>query len=130
MKRWRYALELRLARWRARYLFRRALQRAYLRFAERLPCWANSLFDEHFLKRWFLPRFSQDAKALKALNAAALVWGWAEQFPYPVSSPARLLADLEPVAAVFLDLLRAELKEQVIVFQPSFADKGKPISCA
>jgi hypothetical protein len=81
------------------------VQRAYRQFAQRYPRWANSLFDEYFLKH-----AAQEALTRGLLRPEALADAWTRQLRY--RDETRRLQhrrQIMPVAEIFVRLVRAEM---------------------
>jgi hypothetical protein len=89
--------------------FRRAVRRAYKRFARQHPRWANSLFDEYFLSNDALPILMTAQRTQTWPVALDLALAWLAQFRQGRCghTPAQVAAAL-PVATAFLDCLQAE----------------------
>ena len=87
----------------------RAIQRAYLRFAEDQPRWANSLFDNHFLLHHAAPILNSIHKHGRWPTAYELALAWFAQLQPPdcVYPPAQINAAMFPATA-FLRLLQEE----------------------
>ncbi|WP_420641848.1 hypothetical protein [Candidatus Leptofilum sp.] len=84
-----------------------AVKAAYQTFQQSHPEWAASLFDETFLCRNAAPLFANGTLP----TAEQLATAWRNQFN--VGSPDQQTADIQkvmPVAAVFLQLVRRELR--------------------
>ena len=93
--------------WLRTLAFRRAVGRAFTKFAIRHPRWADSCFDEYFVQHvaaWLLAYYiRQPAVPPSPVELASL---WVEQFR--VADPAQYVVKVTPVAANFLALLEAE----------------------
>lgn len=84
----------------------KALDAAFAAFAEAHPLWAASLFDRHLLGR-----LAEDADDLAALTPEQLADAWTRQFDYwDETARARATSRVAPIAADFLQRLRAELE--------------------
>jgi hypothetical protein len=97
--------------------FHRAAQRAYQRFAVQQPRWANSLFDEHFLRTHAEPILSSIHRRGRWPTAYELALAWFAQLDGRMGEQSyeRICAAL-PVAAIFLDLLQEEWTQQPSVW--------------
>ncbi|GJM40684.1 MAG: hypothetical protein DHS20C20_09660 [Ardenticatenaceae bacterium] len=85
-----------------------AVQAAYQEFQQTHPEWANSLFDGTFLCQDAAPLFANG----KLPNAKQLAKAWRSQFK--VGTSAQKDADIrkvQPVAAIFLQMVRQELHQ-------------------
>jgi hypothetical protein len=93
-----------------RYIaFRAAVNRAYLRFADRYSDWVDSFFDKYFVQqkaKSLLARYLQPVDPPTPTELATL---WEDQFPVDHLAH-KYVADLTPVAADFLRLLETEME--------------------
>jgi hypothetical protein len=89
--------------------FQQAVERAYRRFAELHPRWANSLFDEYFLTRHAAPILSSIHRRGRWPTAYELSLAWFAQFESCMGENTydRICAAM-PIAVTFLDLLQEE----------------------
>ena len=97
--------------WLQSLVFERALGRAYVNFADTYPRWADSFFDEHFVRRTAKPLLSRYLHPSSTLPPSPIELAslWADQFR--IDDPARKYrANVTPVAAHFLGCLEAELQ--------------------
>lgn len=89
---------------------RRRLQKAVTRantaFAAQHPRWAESLFDEHFIKTHVMPQLV----ATGIMDATTLAAAWADQLKDRGNAARQhRIAKLTPVAAAYLSQLQAAL---------------------
>jgi len=93
--------------------FQLAVQRAYRRFAEQYPCWANSLFDEYFLDSTAAPILAAVYKQDRWPVAYELALAWSAQMDGSVNAKTFARADAAlSVASAFLGALQAEWSNQ------------------
>lgn len=105
---WMLHRETTLRRQLQRLALRKTVARAFERFACEHPCWANSLFDEHFLTHRAAPLLDRYVYSANRLSPAELAAAWSEQCPSP-NAVARDLSEVVAAAADFLHHLEAEL---------------------
>jgi hypothetical protein len=87
-----------------------AIARAYLRFAPAYPRWAQSLFDDYFLRHAAAPLLRRAVRPQQHPSAFELAQAWWTQLARPAADGREdQLAEVIPVAAAFLDELDAEL---------------------
>ncbi len=89
--------------------FTQAIQTVYARWAPRHRHWANAFFDEHFLLHRAAPLLAHYRLGKLGATDSLLAQQWADQFRFSVARRAQLVAELTPVAANFLYLLKVEL---------------------
>ena len=86
----------------------RAFRRAYTLFVKRHPQWADALFDQPFLEQRIALLLKDDLVLPTGLSLAS--W-WADHLGLGEKQRAYGVAQLTPVAADFLRLLRVELRQ-------------------
>lgn len=85
-----------------------AVKAAYQEFRQTHPKWANSLFDETFLYQVAAPLFANGTLP----TAKKLAIAWRSQFKVGTSSQrAADIRKVQPVAAIFLQMVRQELRQ-------------------
>lgn len=96
-----------------RQAFNQAVSRAYATFAQKYPQWEASYFDHHFLTHTMAPLLAQVKQGAASVQGYALAEVWSQQMSwYNEKTRQKLIAELTPVATVFLVLLEAELRIQ------------------
>ena len=96
--------------WVRRLVFRSVLKRAYANFAGCHPEWAASLFDEQFLNHGATSLLAGYVREGCLPEIGELTLAWDAQFgPTSPAVRQRRIAELNPVAADFLDWLSREL---------------------
>lgn len=87
---------------------RQALARANAIFARRYPRWANSLFDEYFIRH----RAQDVLQKNGNVPPKKLAEAWTRQLAYSDEAKRRRhVVQVTPVAEAFLQLVRAEMKQ-------------------
>ncbi|CAN5415565.1 hypothetical protein BH10CHL1_BH10CHL1_44830 [soil metagenome] len=89
--------------------FTQALQTVYPRWAARNRHWANAFFDEYFLLNHAMPLLAQEQLDKTGTAENVLANLWADQFRFSVARRQQLVAEVTPVAANLLYLLKLEL---------------------
>ena len=106
-----------------RLAFQVALTKAYTAFAEKHPDWAQSLFDEHFLTHSAAPILALCLQREDTAPPEDLAIAWADQMGRRGDARQTFIAQIEPVAADFLDMLDTELRARP-EFQPLFDSRA------
>ena len=83
---------------------KQAVESAYAIWAKRYPEWEAAFFDKHFLHTHVIPRFS----AGEIPTAATLAEAWVIQLGTNQERMSALTAELTPVAADFLYVVKSE----------------------
>jgi hypothetical protein len=100
-----------------RYLaFQAALNRAYLRFADRYEDWVDSFFDKYFVHQKAKSLLARYLQPVDPPTSTELVVLWMNQFPADHLAK-KYEADATPVAADFLKLLEKEMKGDFLLRQ-------------
>jgi hypothetical protein len=95
--------------WLEQQVVQQASARAYLRFARAYPRWAQSLFDDYFLRHTAAPLLRRTLRQQHP-SAVELAQAWWAQLARPAADGQEdQLADVIVVAAAFLAELDAEL---------------------
>lgn len=81
-----------------------ALQSAHAIWTKRYPEWEVTFFDEHFLHHHVIPHFS----AGEMPTAQTLAESWVIQLGATGEQATELLAELTPIAADFLYVVKSE----------------------
>ncbi len=90
---------------------RRAIQRAYVRFAKQHPQWVAALFDEHFVLTHLLPMLQDAAASGAPLTAQAVAYRWSCQFSMLPTARQQHMTRILPAATRFLSLVAEALAE-------------------
>lgn len=107
----RQAVQNSLARRKQQQTFHQAVIRAYATLAQKYPQWAASYFDQHFLTHTAAPLLAQVGQGAASVQGRALADVWSKQMSwYSEGTRQKLIAELTPVATIFLVLLEAELR--------------------
>jgi hypothetical protein len=93
----------------AELLLDQAITRAYTRFKQQYPIWANSLFDEHFVRYHALPLLEKLHDGPNAVTPVELAHIWMAQIHKKTLLNPTNLPALTEVASAFLRLLNEEL---------------------
>ena len=105
-----------LVRNKQRQTFEQAVNRTYETFAQKYPEWAISLFDRHFLAHSAAPILARVGQGTESVQGYALAVVWSRQISWAKEETRQeLIGELIPVAADFLLLLEAELRNQKTV---------------
>jgi hypothetical protein len=96
--------------WLEQLLVQQASAWAYVRFARAYPRWAQSLFDDYFLRHTAAPLLRRAVRPQQHPTAVELAQAWWAQLARPAAEGQEdQLAEVIPVAAAFLAELDAEL---------------------
>jgi hypothetical protein len=87
---------------------KRALHSAHLIWSKRYPEWSAAFFDAHFLRTRVIPLLVACQDELATVDPVILAQAWADQFPGAENRHPRLIAELTPAAADFLQFVVAE----------------------